>query len=80
MGVAPGAQIWRPKNPLRAGRGEAGVAVLEIINDDMPFLVDSIVGEISERGLDIRLLVHPVFTVERSETGKLDRLPWGAQG
>ena len=31
------------------------MAVLEIINDDMPFLLDSIVGEISERGLDIRL-------------------------
>ena len=34
--------------------------------------LDSIVGEISEHGLDIRLLVHPVFTVERSETGKLN--------
>src|SRR4029079_5387538 len=46
-------------------------AMFEIINDDMPFLVDSVVGEILERGLDIRLLVHPVFTVERTETGKL---------
>ena len=28
-------------------------------------------GEISERALDIRLLVHPVFTVERDEAGRL---------
>jgi glutamate dehydrogenase len=48
-----------------------GLALLEILNDDMPFLVDSVLGELSERGLDIRLLVHPVFTVERNEAGHL---------
>ncbi len=49
----------------------AGLAVLEILNDDMPFLVNSVLGELSERGFDIRLLVHPVFTVERNEAGHL---------
>ena len=48
-----------------------GVAVLDVVNDDMPFLVDSVVGELNQRGLDIRLLVHPVFTVERDAAGKL---------
>jgi glutamate dehydrogenase len=47
------------------------VAVLEIVNDDMPFLVDSVLGELNERGLDIRLVVHPVFTVERDAAGNL---------
>ncbi len=47
------------------------LALLEILNDDMPFLVDSVLGELNERGLDIRLLVHPVFTVERNEAGNL---------
>ena len=47
------------------------IAVLEIVNDDMPFLVDSVLGELSERAVDIRLLVHPVFTVERDEAGRL---------
>ena len=61
-----------PKIRFEPAAAKPGVAVLEMINDDMPFLVDSIVGEISERDLDIRLLVHPVFTVERSETGKLN--------
>src|ERR1700733_2317298 len=41
-----------------------GVTVLDILNDDMPFLLDSVLGELGERGLDIRLLVHPVFSVE----------------
>ncbi len=53
------------------GRLTPDVTVLEILNDDMPFLVDSVLGELSERGLDIRLLVHPVFTVERDEAGRL---------
>src|SRR5689334_19684421 len=63
----PGA----PKIGFEPAAAKPGIGVLEIINDDMPFLVDSVVGEILERGLDIRLLVHPVFTVERTETGKL---------
>ena len=54
--------------PSYAGRS---TAVLEILNDDMPFLVDSVLGELSERAVDIRLLVHPVFTVERDRAGRL---------
>ncbi len=64
----PGA----PKIRFEPTAAKRGVAVLEIINDDMPFLVDSVLGEINERGFAIRLLVHPVFTVERSEAGKLN--------
>ena len=47
------------------------VAVLEIDNDDMPFLVNSVLGELNERGLDVRLLVHPLFTIERDAAGNL---------
>jgi glutamate dehydrogenase len=54
--------------PSAAANGES---VLEIVNDDMPFLVDSVVGELNQRGLDIRLFVHPVFVVERDLAGKL---------
>src|SRR5579872_987249 len=49
----------------------ANVCALDILNDDMPFLVDSVLGELAERALDIRLLVHPVFTVERDDAGRL---------
>ena len=63
----PGA----PKIGFAPARAMPAIAVLEILNDNMPFLVDSVVGELSERGADIRLLVHPVFAVERNETGNL---------
>jgi len=60
-----------PKLQLAAADTAPGISILDVVNDDMPFLLDSVVGELSERGLDIRLLVHPVFTVERDTAGNL---------
>src|SRR5580704_19349928 len=60
-----------PKISFEPAPAPRTVAVLDIINDDMPFLLDSVVGELNQRGLDIRLLVHPVFTVERDAAGTL---------
>ena len=45
--------------------------MLEIVNDDMPFLVDSVLAELAEQGLEIRFVAHPVFTVERDGAGRL---------
>ena len=64
---------------IRAGAagGASGcktISVLEIVNDDMPFLVNSVMAELTERGLDVRLVVHPVFAVERDAAGRLHRL------
>ena len=60
-----------PKLRFEPAAAPRGIAVLEIVNDDMPFLVDSVVGELNQRGLDIRLFVHPVFVVERDSAGRL---------
>ncbi len=55
---------------LQAGGVHKTLTVVEIVNDDMPFLVDSVMGELADRRLDVRLVVHPVFGVLR-EQGKL---------
>ena len=55
---------------LKASGERTSVTVIEIVNDDMPFLVDSVMGELAERKLDLRLVAHPVFGVRR-ENGKL---------
>ena len=47
------------------GEGLSGVSVIEIANDDMPFLVDSVMADISERGLDVHLVLHPVMPLRR---------------
>ncbi|HEY9092437.1 NAD-glutamate dehydrogenase [Parasphingorhabdus sp.] len=44
---------------------------LAIINDDMPFLVDSVCATIADFGLNIERLIHPVIGVERDAKGKL---------
>ncbi|MFN2099463.1 NAD-glutamate dehydrogenase [Altererythrobacter sp. MF3-039] len=47
---------------------------IAIINDDMPFLVDSIASTLSDYGLAIDRLVHPVVAVRRTAAGKLTAL------
>ena len=42
-----------------------------IVNDDMPFLVDSIAQAIAARGLIIHRLLHPVVCVRRDASGCL---------
>jgi glutamate dehydrogenase len=50
---------------------EHDYCVLEIVNDDMPFLLDSVLGELAERGLTVRFVVHPVLSVARDAAGRL---------
>ena len=45
--------------------------IIETVNDDMPFLVDSAVAAISQDGRAVRLLIHPILTVARDSGGAL---------
>src|SRR5262252_284691 len=66
-----GRRPGTPKIRFEPLAGARAIAVLEIVNDDMPFLVDSVVGELNSRGLEIRSFVHPVFLVRRDAAGQL---------
>ncbi|MFJ2994143.1 NAD-glutamate dehydrogenase [Pandoraea sp. NPDC087047] len=44
--------------------------VIEIVNDDMPFLVDSVTMEINRQGLALHSAFHPVYRVKRDAAGK----------
>ncbi len=48
--------------------------VIEIVNDDMPFLVDSVTGELNRQDLAVHLVIHPVITVRRDAKGHLVEL------
>src|ERR1041385_8420065 len=41
------------------------ITVVEVVNDDMPFLLDSVMGELAARKLAVRLVAHPVLRVKR---------------
>src|SRR5882757_405653 len=45
--------------------------VIEMVNDDMPFLVDSIGLALTQRALTLHFLTHPVFAVARDSSGTL---------
>ncbi|TIC87335.1 NAD-glutamate dehydrogenase [Nocardioides sp. GY 10113] len=53
------------------GWSAAGHTVVEVVVDDMPFLVDSLTMELSRQLHDMHLVVHPTFDVERDEEGRL---------
>ncbi|MFI1203752.1 NAD-glutamate dehydrogenase [Streptomyces sp. BHT-5-2] len=46
-------------------------SVVEVVTDDMPFLVDSVTNELSRQGRGIHVVIHPQLTVRRDVTGKL---------
>ncbi len=69
---SPGTPKVRVLSPAIAEDGWASRhSVIEIVNDDMPFLVDSTTVEINTQGLTIHLLVHPVFAVARDAAGAI---------
>ena len=45
--------------------------VIEIVNDDMPFLVDSNTMEVNRLGYTLHLFNHPLFSTERDPEGQL---------
>src|SRR3546814_3796532 len=50
---------------------ESPHTVLQIVNDDMPFLVDSVTMALAEQGIGVYVLGHPVVPITRDRAGKL---------
>ncbi|MFI9822465.1 NAD-glutamate dehydrogenase [Streptomyces sp. NPDC052013] len=46
-------------------------SVVEVVTDDMPFLVDSVTNELTRQGRGIHVVIHPQVVVRRDLTGKL---------
>jgi glutamate dehydrogenase len=53
---------------------ENHITIVQILNDNMPFLLDSVMGALNDQNCDIRLVTHPIFTVSRDKSGKLTGL------
>lgn len=45
--------------------------IVEILNDDMPFLVDSFSEELNRRGLKIYQIYHPVVNIKRNDDNQI---------
>jgi len=65
---------------LTSSGGEAGHRRmrLAVVNDDMPFLVDSVASAIGARGISIHRLLHPIVRATRDARGNLTAIGEGA--
>lgn len=68
----PGKAQVRLFNPTMKSEGwESSHTVVQIANDDMPFLVDSVTMALAEQGIGVHVLGHPVVMFQRDKAGKL---------
>ena len=57
-------------NPVEQTHGwESSHTVIEMVNDDMPFLVDSVVLALSKLNIAVHLILHPVMHIKRDQGG-----------
>jgi glutamate dehydrogenase len=67
-----GTALVRVLNPTIADDGWSSPhTVVEVVTDDMPFLVDSVSAELTRHELAIHLIVHPQLLVRRDAVGGL---------
>jgi glutamate dehydrogenase len=65
----PLVRIFNPAAPQDGFVSEH--TLVNVVADDMPFLVDSLGIVFSQAGIGVHLIVHPVFAVERNARGRL---------
>jgi glutamate dehydrogenase len=80
--IASAAAVRPPKTTairVESTGGEAGRRRMRLvtINEDMPFLVDSIAGAIAARDLAVHRLLHPIVNVTRDKQGRIEKVGEG---
>jgi glutamate dehydrogenase len=71
----PGQALLRVFNPVEGKHGyQSRYTIVEMVNDNMPFLVDSVSAAINRQGLAIHMTIHPLFRVQRDGRGKIAKL------
>jgi NAD-specific glutamate dehydrogenase len=68
----PGAPKIRVYNPhFEEHNWQSTHTIVEIVTDDMPFIVDSVSTALNRHGLTIHLVIHPVMNLRRDAKGRL---------
>src|SRR5437763_3146424 len=71
----PGRPAVRLLNPTVAEDGWSREAtVVQVVTDDMPYLVDSVAAEFARDGVQVQRIVHPIMVVSRDLTGELQEV------
>ncbi len=68
----PGESRIRLFNPQTTGdQWSADSTVIDLVNDDMPYLVDSVVSALAAAGAVVHRVLHPILDVRRDGSGQL---------
>lgn len=68
----PAISIYTPT--LKKEGWDAGRTIIDIVNNDMAFLVDSVVAEITRHNQQIAVFLHPILHAEKNTKGKTTAL------
>jgi glutamate dehydrogenase len=75
----PKVHVYTPR--LEEHGWQSTHSVVEIVTNDMPFLVDSVTMALTREGTAIHAFVHPMMRVRRDDDGHLlELLEWGSEG
>jgi glutamate dehydrogenase len=65
-------RIFNPGVSAEATGGwSATSTVIDIVNDDMPYVVESVVSAITASGVTVHRVLHPILAVRRDDSGGL---------
>ena len=71
----PKQTLIRIFNPDQAEDGwKSNHTVVELVQDDMPFLIDSAMGAINQLGFAVQQVIHPVLQIVRDSDGHIVRI------
>ena len=65
----PKVRVYNPVQPQHGWRSTH--TIVEVVSDDMPFLVDSVRMALNRRSLTTHLVIHPVMRAHRDASGVL---------
>ena len=65
----PRVRVFNPQ--LQRDGWESPHTIVEVVTEDMPFLVDSLAVVLGDSRLPIQLMIHPVLRITRDRRGKL---------
>lgn len=68
----PKIRIYHPSDEQHSVTADE--TILEIISDDKPFIIDSLIEALNRLGLNIKLLIHPIFNIERDSNGVISSI------
>lgn len=71
-GDNPAISVFTPGKKKEGWDGTC--TVIDIVNDDMAFLVDSVVAEIIRHNHQITVFIHPILYTKRNSSGKISNI------